>query len=301
MAPRHHHRNMKIAYLILAHGSPKHLARLVAALTSSSAEIFIHVDRKSDIPPFAEIQGQAIHFSDTRIPVYWGDFSQVEATLVLLKSALDFNTKFERFVLLSGTDYPVRTSAYIEAFFEVNADVEFMNLVAMPCDAAGKPISRLTTYQFRPQDGSVHRLARKALVKLRVLPKQRDYQVGLGGLRPYGGSTWWALTRGAVQHVIDFTGSKRGVVDFFKNTVCPDESFFQTVLGNSGFRERIRRNLTFADWSGGGRSPRFLTLSDLDSLQASPEFPARDIYGRGEILFARKFSDDTALLPPRGH
>ena len=286
---------MKIAYLILAHGSPKHLARLVAALSSSSADFFIHVDRKSDILPFAAIQGQAIRFTDTRIPVYWGDFSIVEATLTLLKAALDFNTKFERFVLLSGADYPVRTSAYIEAFFEGNADVEFMNLVEMPCDAAGKPISRLTTYKFGPQDSAVHRLARKALVKLKVLPRHRDPQVYLEGLTPYGGSTWWALTRGAVQHVIDFTGSKRGVVDFFKNTVCPDESFFQTILGNSSFREKIRRNLTFADWSEGGKSPRFLTPSDFDLLQASPEFPASDIYGPGEILFARKFSDDSDI------
>ena len=101
------HRQMKIAYLILAHGSPKHLARLVAALSSNSATFFIHVDRKSDILPFAAIQGQAIRFSDTRIPVYWGDFSQVEATLTLLRAALDCNAKFERFVLLSGADYPV--------------------------------------------------------------------------------------------------------------------------------------------------------------------------------------------------
>ena len=118
-----------------------------------------------------------------------------------------------------------------------------MNLVAMPCDAAGKPISRLTTYSFRPQDSAVRKLARQALVKLKVLPKRRDYQAYLGGLTPYGGSTWWALTRGAVQHVMAFTDSKREVVDFFKNTICPDESFFQTILGNWIYRDKNRRNL----------------------------------------------------------
>jgi len=286
---------MKIAYLILAHGNPRHLARLVAALSSSRADFFVHIDRKSDILPFAEIQGQAIHYSDTRIPVYWGDYSIVEATLILLRCAFDWAKNFDRFVLLSGADYPVRTSAHIERFFEMNSDVEFMNLVAMPCDAAGKPISRLNTYTFRPQDGVVRRFARKALVKLKVLPRHRDHQACLAGLKPYAGSTWWALTRDAVQHVIDFTDNKREIVDFFKNTSIPDESFFQTILGNSIFQHKVRRNLTYADWSKGGKSPRLLTAADLSLLQSKPEFPASDIYGPGEIMFARKFSDDSQI------
>ena len=165
---------MKIAYLTIAHGNPKHLARLVAALSSSRADFFLHIDLKSDILPFAAIEGQAIRFSDTRISVYWEDYSIVEATLILLRSAFDSAKTFDRIVLLSGADFPVRTSAYIEEFFELNSDVECMNLVAMPCDAAGKPISRLNTYTFRPQDGVVRRFLRKGLVKLKVLPRHRD-------------------------------------------------------------------------------------------------------------------------------
>jgi hypothetical protein len=291
------HREMKIAYLILAHTSPKQLARLVAALSSRRADFFIHVDQKTDIQPFQEIKGPGIRFSATRVPVYWGDYSMVEATLILLRSALDCDERFDRFVLLSGAEYPVRKPADIEKFFESNADDEFINLVSMPCDSAGKPISRLQGYQFRPNDGAARRVARKTLVKLGLLPRHRDYQACLGSLKPYGGSTWWALTRGAVQHIIDFTDSQREILEFFKNTFHPDESFFQTILGNSPFRQRIRRNLTYADWSKGGKSPPVLTSTDLAALQSAPEFPASDTYGPGAIMFARKFSDDSLDAP----
>jgi len=123
---------MKIAYLILAHNTPRHLSRLVAALSSESSGFFIHLDRKSNEEDFRNIEGPGVHLAEERVAVYWGDFSQVEATLLILRAALADPRDFDRFVLLSGSDYPLRSASFIEQFFARNADKEFINLVTMP-------------------------------------------------------------------------------------------------------------------------------------------------------------------------
>jgi hypothetical protein len=178
---------MKVAYLILAHNTPRHLSRLVAALTSESSGFFIHVDRKSNEDDFRSAEGPGVHFAEERVAVYWGDFSQVEATLVILRAALADPRDFDRFVLLSGSDYPLRSASYIEQFFARNADKEFINLVTMPSQEAGKPLSRLTTYRVRPGESTVSRIVRTALMKLRIQASRRDYTLFLRDLVPSAG------------------------------------------------------------------------------------------------------------------
>ena len=287
---------MKIAYLILVHNTPKHLQRLITALSSGSSSFFIHLDKKSNIDDFLGIKGNNVHFTRKRVPVFWGDFSIVEATLILLRTALADRCNFDRFVLLSGADYPLRSASYIEQFFESNPNKEFINLVAMPSEVAGKPIARLTTYKLRPGDRTISKVIRKVLMRVGVLPRKRDYKTYLGDLAPYGGSAWWALSREACDFILTFVKNEIQVVDFFKNTICSDESFFQTILGNSHFRSRIVRNLTYADWSAGESSPAYITEKHLTFFQSTSSFTPDGVFGGGEMLFARKFSDESEDL-----
>jgi hypothetical protein len=288
---------MKIAYLILAHNNAQHLQRLISALTTDSSSFFIHLDRKTERSPFLSIGGDNVHFTEQRAAVHWGDFSQVEAVLILLQAAQAGG--FDRCVLLSGADYPLRSALAIERFFAAEPEREFMNLVAMPSQAAGKSLSRLSTYQLRATDPLLLRAGRKALMLAGVLPRQRDYQAHLGALAPYAGSTWWALSRAACDHILAFAARETSVVEFFKNTQCPDESFFHTILGNSPFRRHIARNLTYTDWSDGGASPANMAQQHLTLFKARSSFPADDTYGAGAMLFARKFTDQSAQLVAR--
>jgi hypothetical protein len=283
---------MKVAYLILAHDNPKHLKRLVRSLSSRSATFFIHIDGKSEVGAFSNVTGKDVYIAPERIPVYWGDFSQVEAILTLLRMALAAEGRFDYFVLLSGTDYPLQPTSYIEAFFARNRGKQFMNIVQIPCTPAGKPLSRLTTYKPRPTDSKVAVSIRNRLVKMGVIAASRDYKLYLGTHVPHGGSTWWALSREACVYIRDFVENERQIVSFFKHTVCPDESFFQTVIGNSAHNSNIQRNLTYADWSGGGDSPAYLTEQHIDFFGATEHVLVDDVYGAGEVLFARKFSDE---------
>lgn len=290
---------MKIAYLLLAHNNPAHLQRLISALSTHSSSFFIHVDKKSKIDPFQALKGNNIHFVQERVPVYWGDFSQVEAMLILLRSALAHRGRFDRFVLLSGADYPLRSASAMQRFFEDNPKREYLNLVAMPSEAVGKSLSRLTTYTVRPGNTLISKAIQKVLMMAGVVPRARDYKAYLGDLAPYAGSTWWALSREACEFILRFVTLQTPVVDFFKNTLCPDESLFQTILGNSHFKPNIARNLTYTDWSAGGASPAGITEQHLALFQATSSFAPDDTYGAGEMLFARKFTDASADVVAR--
>jgi hypothetical protein len=290
---------MKIAYLILAHNTPRQLLRLVKALSSRSCGFFIHVDRKSNAGEFSGIKGDNIHFIQKRVPVFRNDFSHIEASLKLLQTAFAEPCSFDRFVLLSGSDYPLRSVASIERFFENNPDKEFMTLGPMHSEATGKPISWLTAYKLRPGDPAMDKIIRKALMRFGVLPRERDYKTYLRDLVPYGGSEWWAISREACDYILTFMKRNTRVVDFFKNTNIPQETLFQTILGNSHFKSKNVRSLTYTDWSARGPSPAYITEKHLAFFQTTSSYPPDDLFGGGEMLFARKFSDESGDLVAR--
>ena len=289
---------MKIAYLILVHNTPNHTKRLVSALSSNDAHIFIHLDKKVNCAEYHGLVGDNVHFISQRIPVHWGDFSQVEAILNLLRMAMAQKPSFDRFVLLSGSDFPLRSTDYIEHFFNKHKGQEFINLVEMPSIIANKPLSRLTRYEPRVNGynaGKFRRLFLKTCGSLLRLLR-RDYKKAIGNMNPYAGSEWWALSREACDYVFNFISERPYFFEFYKNTVVPDESFFQTIIGNSAISCNVARNLTFTDWSHGGSSPENVTEKHIAHLKAVRTFPASDVYGPGEILFARKFTDDSEEL-----
>jgi hypothetical protein len=287
---------MRIAYLILAHNTPNHLQRLITALATPSSSFFIHLDAKSDANDFRHIKGDNILFAHDRVPVYWGDFSQVEAALILLRNAVAIPQCFDRFVLLSGSDYPLRSTKYIERFFAGNIETEFINLVKMPSNIVNKPISRLTRFKFNPVGRTAAIVPSKLLLAVGRLFVYRNYKKVLKNMTPYGGSTWWALSYQASCYILDFAKHNPAFIDFFKNTFNPDESFFQTILGNSRFQSAIVRNLSYTDWNKGGGSPAYITEDHIALFRAQSPLTLDDVYGRGEALFARKFRNNSALL-----
>lgn len=282
---------MKIAYLILAHDRVEQLARLVAQLRSSAEDIFIHIDRKVAIGLFERTLGEGVHFVAKRVPVYWGDYSLVAATIHLLEAALARPTQYDYFILLSGTDYPLRSGAEIEQFFDQNKGAEFINCVAMPSVPASKHLSRLTDYHGRPGlVGQAMGKIRRSLTKFGLAPK-RNYRFYFQSLEPFAGSGWWALTREACEYFIHFVIENPIVMKFYENTHIPDEMVVQTILANSRFRSRMLHNVTFTDWSRAGANPSPIRESHIIFFSANPFLKVEDVYGAGELLFCRKVLD----------
>jgi hypothetical protein len=293
----------KIAYLVFAYRNPQLLKRAIKMLSTEHCAFFVHIDQKIDIEQFSCISGDNVFFTDKRVLVYWGEFSGIDAILALIREALGRPERYDYFVLLSGSEYPLKCGRYIHTFLQANQGLEFISLLKMP--SPGKPISRINTLRVE-SDKPVRRLAWRVLAKLGMA--ERDYREYLGGLEPYSGVTWWTLSRNACEYVLRFTESNPHVERFFRDTFAPEESFIHTILGNSLLRDRVRGNFVFEDWRPGGdrdhdhlgyHLPQNLTTKHVAFFEAQEKVWLDDSYGRREAFFARKFSDDKLDLVDR--
>jgi hypothetical protein len=287
---------MKVAYLFFAYRNPKLMKRVIDRLASDDCAFFVHIDRKIDLTQFDSLRGERVSFTDERIAVNWAEFSGVRAMLLLIRQTLSAPERYETLVLLSGSEYPLRSGKYIHRFLEANRGSQFINLVRMPNDDAGKPLSRVTTLRF-PTTRPVARFIFRALAKFDLA--QRDYKKHLGDLDPCGGNTWWALSREACEYILDFYKRNPRVTGFFENVFAPEEYYIHTVLGNSPFRSRLRRSLVFEEWSRGTSHPAMIAERHLGQFEAKEHVTIDDVHGPGELLFARKLSDDSLGLTER--
>lgn len=308
--PRRTAEDLKLAYLVVTHAMPDHLGRQIAALRDDRTRFFVHVDAKVAIEPFvAHGAGANVEFLEDRLPVFWGQWQMVEATLRLMRRALERTPDADYLILLSGSCYPIRSRAYIRHVLAEHLGDELINAVPMPNEAVGKSLARLQRFHPR-SDLSMAENVRRYLsgFSLRgrsgpILSRRwllgRDWRRGLQGLTPFGGSSWWALTGAACREILAFVDGAPQVVRFFENTKFPDEGLFHTILGNSPFGARFRRSMLYSDWSRGGPHPGLITDEHIERFAAPGPMVAGGVYGDGEYCFARKVPDDGGRVAGR--
>ncbi|WP_375690158.1 beta-1,6-N-acetylglucosaminyltransferase [Pseudooceanicola sp. LIPI14-2-Ac024] len=274
---------MHIAYLILAHAQPEMLARLVARLHGPDTSIFVHVDAKTrDFRP--DVPGDVV-FVEDRVSVNWAGFSSIRATYRLLEAAE--RSGADRFVLLSGADYPLVTQDAVRE--RLAPDMEYI-MVGHRLDPEGNGQFDRRANQFylcdvrslNPRDGLP--VLRDVAGKVRrFMPRRRfDMQV-------YYGPVWWTLTRDGVAHLMKVRREHPEWIEAFKYTMAPDEMVFQTLLKASD------RPIAFDVVEGGFvPPPHCAALHHVNWTKPNPRLPrvmemedAEDLWA-SDALFARK-------------
>ena len=278
---------MQTAYLIGSYGQYRHLRRLLTALLEApGSACYVHLNRRyaapADLPT-----GPRIHYV-ARLPVYWGGWSHQLAILRTLERA--FHDGADRYVLLSGTDYPVRPVATLQGC--LSREVDYINL--LEGFHAHKPEWRVRRWHFDNFDRRARHHWRTFLYRgverlIQPLLARHHYPFE----RVYHGSTWWALRHATVAYVLEFLRTHPEYVRFFRRAWCPEECLFPTILGNSHLRQRCRTNLTYTDWST-TPAPAVLTRAHLELLARRETFDG--VYGPYRPLFARKFLDTSGTL-----
>jgi core-2/I-Branching enzyme len=280
--------SMKIAFLVMTHENPQLLRRMIRTLSSNDDQcaFYIHLDRKTDSSVFPTIAGRNVQFVE-RLPVYWGEYSQMNAILSLMRTAIGSSQHFDYCVLITGSCYPLRSGGYIKRMFESNYPAEYMDIVKVP--GPGKPIARFHVIRY-PHEKPIRRFSYRALAKIGLA--RRDYKNYLGALEPYAGDGAWALTRDACQYALDYLSSHPRLETYFRTTFAPDEALLHTVLGNSTYLSRMRRNPVYAIWPGPENGhPAMIDHEHVDFFDSVDQVCGNEMYGAGELVFARKFND----------
>jgi hypothetical protein len=278
MEPAHYpkaapkHLPVTVAYLILAHGNPAQLARLVSALPEGSP-VLIHFDLRADDAVYQEVRRllgsrPMLHFVK-RQKCWWASFGIVEGTINLIQSLNALDVPYDYATLLSGSDYPIKSNFEIASFLDRNRGREFIESFLLTAPNRWSQEGGYSTSPRRVLGRHVHFRSRMIrLPGLRTMP---------AGLQPYGGSQWWTLSRETIRYLAEFIGRTPQAVAFFKGCFAPDESFIQTVVSNSSLAGRVAGdNLRIAIW---GRPlppyPATLTMDDQEILRSSPQHFAR--------------------------
>lgn len=256
---------MKQVFLIHAHKDLAQLNALLARLLDPDFVLYVHLDRKWKVDP-GDVDPRA-HRIHPRLDVRWGSYGQVRVTLASLRQVLAREPAFDKLSFLSAQDYPVLSNAALKRELAAHADVELID--AVPIGPAGWPASY--RYQYFYSEGSAlpRRLAcALANRALRLARRTRSFPAGLD---PYGGSTWWALSRPCLAALLARVELEPGLARFFRTVLCPDEMFFQTLVMASPFAGRVlARNYRYVQWPAGtARNPQVLVEADLERIRAS--------------------------------
>lgn len=295
---------MRIAYLILCHTDPHHIARLTQKITKGTDNVaFVHVDGKSDISPFMTLLNpqKQVEVLQNRTNVFWGGYGAIEATIGLMKAALSYGP-FDRFVLLQGLEYPIRANREIVEFFENHPTTEFIKAQNISTAKDYKSVHKYRLYHYLDR---LNRLPYKLLeygnsilVRSHVVPYfKRNYVRDFQGnkMEIYQGCAQFGLTYKAVQYIVDFHDKNPKFNRYFESVYAADEAYFHTILYNSPFvkctidgnavsRQRLEdfENLTYFEY------PVYVTLfkekKDWEKLK------------RSGFLFFRKASSESKEL-----
>ncbi len=288
---------MRIAVAMLVHSHPTHLERLVRRLRLTVDEVVIHANTVAE-DVYQEgrrrlADDRHVHFIEERYRVRWGQFTIVEASLACLRHLRTLGN-FDRVLLMSGQDYPVRPLHEIRAFFEAHPEQQFMEMFRLD-----------QPNWFATQDGPYDAMRRIRNYHLFIRSRiHLDFPVPgrrlPAGLQPHGGSFWWSLTGDCVNHVLDVFDGNPQIERYFRHTFLADETFYQTIVGSSPFAETVDQDFRrYVDWTNPNPTPpRILVMEDFDKMAASTALFARKMDPtRSDELLARIDSELLMLDP----
>ena len=262
---------MKIAHLILAHNNPEQLNRLVKKLQHPDADIYIHLDLKTDIAAFGSVFANNNTFVvNGRVKVYWGSYSIVQATLNGFKEILRAKKGYDYINILSTNDYPIKSADTIHQYFCRHPDKIFIEYFDEQSDWWKKIKTRVTKYHLTDYNFPGQYKIQNILNAF--FPDRKPP----AGLVFVGFSQWMTITEEAARYVLQYLINTPKVYKFFRLSWGADEVVIHTILYNSHLKDKmVNDNLRYIDWSEGKDSPKTLTIADKDAILASPKLYAR--------------------------
>lgn len=271
-------KNKKFAYLIMAHKNDYTLQKLLSLLDDERNDIYIHIDKKSELSSFYKLKSLIKHseiiFTD-RVDVEWGAYSQIKAELKLFKAASIKNYRF--YHLISGADLPIKSQQEIHEFFEQNLDKEFIRFESDKF-LYNDRINFYYFFQKNLRNKTIEKFLNKVFI---YLQKRLNLKRNLG-ISFQKGTNWVSITDELVKFILT---KEEWIEKTFSHTFCSDEIFIQTIVENTEyFKNRLYRKKydnkmesiqRLIDWDRG--NPYVFREADLPEILNS------------SALFARKF------------
>lgn len=261
---------MKIAIAMLCHKNVEQINALLRAMTHDDIYFYIHVDKKSGIDR-ETITGKNVYVlnKDSSVDIQWGGFGMIEATLRLIETISQATAKFDYIWLMSGQDWPLRSANEIVEYVEQHRGEDFIEI--LPSDES------FERGYFKRND--LYYPTWMVSNELHIKIVKHLFWLATGGKKStkifkrkskiekfYYGSQWWLLSSQTVNSMTQFLRSNKWFIDYFKNSLVPDESFFQTLYGMIDSVSEVKPAVCFVNWKSNPNSPEVLTSDDMNRI-----------------------------------
>ena len=271
----------KQAILIMAHNNLWTLKRIIELLDSKYFDIFVHLDKKSNLSE-KDLTGICQYSTINvikKVDIGWADYTQVEAELLLLKEATE--NKYSYYHLISGNDMPIKRAKEIYDYFEKSGK-QFLHFSAKKLPKSKEnwikyyhPFMRkLRNNTFYILLDKIYEFFQKLFGINRLKNKSIQFMTG---------ANWFSITDEFAKFVLS---KEKEIKEMYQNTRSSDEIFMQTILYNSNFKEELY-NKDFDDnydackrliiWND--VVPHVFTMNDYQIIKES------------NCFFARKFDE----------
>lgn len=275
--------NNKTAVLIQAHKESEYIKQL--ALQNSDVNFYLHFDAKSNIKVGDYSIIPNILVLSERVNVKWGGFSQVEATLLLLKKAFE-NPHNTFFHLISGED------CVLKPFYEISKRINITTPeIYIDLRYSLKHRHRTRFWAIHANTVWQRSFLGKVLTKVNVL-LDKILPISQSNELFYSvyGSSWFSINRLGLELLLKQIDSN--IICFFEKKLCPDEHFFQYILERFNLKQYNQcDNRRFIDLPDNKNHPRYIELDELKELAKQDYWMARKVKENTLLTFLRGQND----------
>lgn len=277
----------RTAYILQIHKNPDQVNKFIKQLISEEqADVFVHIDKRN----YQGIYERILKSPNVKVLhqcgiCEWGDISQVDSTIRLLREVVASKHEYDFVCLRSGQDLLVKEG--FKDFLKNNKNKIFMTLgevgkfnsglmeVSWPKFTRKRFANLHPARFFRIIILSLYRRGINLFPNPNKLPK--EYSL-------YKGSQWFSLPFEVAQYIIKFLDENEWFYKYFEKSLVSDQWFFHTLIMNSPYKiDVIDNNLLFLKWGetvSSQNSPQELTNEDIKLIEESDHY------------FARKFDEN---------
>lgn len=211
----------------------------------------------------------------------WGGVSQIYVILDLITEAL--KTEHDYYHLISGVDLPLKNNYDMAEFFKKNKGKEFIGITPEWAESPGIAQRYKLHWFFQDNIGKKKNILYFVSRVITKVEKHIGFKREKGeDIHFFGGPEWFSITEQAARYILSQGdwAKKR-----FRETICSDEIYAQTIIGNSPFAEEIYNKeskdsyaecLRYAKFNR--ESPFVLNVKDYDNLvDMFPTMHTKDI------------------------
>ena len=266
---------MRIAFIMLCHKNPEQINLLIKKLSEfTDSDIYIHVDKK-----YSEIKESLYEQKNVVVlpllssyQIDWGSIAVVKATLQLIRAVKESRKQYDYVWLVSGQDYPIVSAREIEERLSVHPEMNYIQTIVQGDNRYNwyKKLCEIAYPTWISKDNFAIK-AIKHLLKIFTGGYQHTFECFVRK-KPFPcefvfGSQWWTLTAKAAYELLEYSDAHPEILNYYKKSIIPDESFFQTLFLRGPYGNQRAMSLTYVKWGENHRHPEVLTSEDLDLLQ----------------------------------